>query len=82
MQSLQDQGEPATGCHLSAEGHADLEARGVAEMPALERFKDALDGEIAHQLCGWRHRRLRCLLPALRRLAHCDQVIVTTNLRH
>jgi hypothetical protein len=35
MQSLHDTGEPATRRHPPAARHADMEARGLAEMPIL-----------------------------------------------
>jgi hypothetical protein len=36
MQQVQDQGEPAAQRHPSAAGHADLEARGGAEMSVMQ----------------------------------------------
>jgi hypothetical protein len=36
MQPVQDQSEPTAGCHPSAAGHADMEARGGVEIPIMQ----------------------------------------------
>jgi hypothetical protein len=53
MQSLQDAGEPAAGCHPPAAGYADLETRGRAEMPDQDPLAGLGEGRrclVAHRL--------------------------------
>jgi hypothetical protein len=41
MQSMQDESEPAAGCHSQAAGYADLEARGFAKMSRMQERRYA-----------------------------------------
>ena len=63
MQSVQDPGEPPARRHPQAAGHADLEARGRAQMPIMQKGSPRTAGAHDQADAGVRDHALRLGAP-------------------